>query len=167
MDNIILTGFMGTGKSTVGRLLAARLGGVFVDTDALIEERDGRLIADIFAQDGEAVFRQMETAVAQELAERRGLIVATGGRLMLDPVNAAALGAHGRIFCLTATPEEILARVMGNGIRPLLNVPDPAARIRQLLAERQAGYSQFKQIQTDGKTADQVAEEIVQCLSTM
>jgi shikimate kinase len=68
---------------------------------------------------------------------------------------------------LAATPEEILARVIGNGIRPLLNVPDPAARIGQLLAERQAGYSQFKQIQTDGKTADQVAEEIVQCLSTM
>ncbi len=108
-DNIILTGFMGTGKSTVGRLLAGRMGREFVDTDDLIAQRDGRSIADIFNDDGETHFRDLEAQVAAELAERRGLVIATGGRLMLDPDNAAALGATGPVFCLSAEPAVIVA----------------------------------------------------------
>ncbi len=135
-DNIILTGFMGTGKTTTGRLLAARLGREFVDTDELIVARDGRAIADIFNEDGETHFRELEAAVAQELARRRGLVVATGGRLMLDPANATALGATGPVFCLTAEPEDILGRVAATGgKRPLLDVANPEARVRALLAE--------------------------------
>jgi shikimate kinase len=150
---------MGTGKTTVGLLLAERLGYMFVDTDELIEARDGRSIPTIFAESGEAAFRQMERETALELAEREGLVISPGGRLMLDRVNAAELGRNGRIFCLTAAPEEILTRLMAeNGReRPLLNVADPAERIASLLAERQAGYGQFEQIMTDGLGADEVA----------
>ena len=161
-QNIILTGFMGTGKSTVGRLLAERLQMRFVDTDDLIAARDGRSIADIFREDGEPAFRQWERTIAQELAVERGLVIATGGRLMLDAQNAAALAGAGLVFCLTAEPEEILARLSGDDLRrPLLEVPDPTWQIRNLLHKRTAGYGRFPQINTSGKTADTVAREIV------
>ena len=122
-QTIILTGFMGTGKSTVGRLLAERTGRGFIDTDELIVTRAGREIAHIFAESGEQVFREMEAEVAQELAGRPGLVIATGGRLMLDPANAAALGQDAHVVCLTATPAEILQRLADDGLRrPLLAV---------------------------------------------
>jgi shikimate kinase/3-dehydroquinate synthase len=159
--NIVLTGFMGTGKSSVGRLLAARLGYGFVDTDELIVARDGRTIADIFRESGEETFRQWEATIAQELSQAEGLVIATGGRLMVDEVNAAALQQNGRVFCLTAEPEEIIARLDGDERRPLLNVADPAAQIRRLLAARKEAYGRFPQIATDGKTPEQVAGEIV------
>jgi shikimate kinase / 3-dehydroquinate synthase len=158
--NVVLTGFMGTGKSTVGRLLAAWLGYAFVDTDELIVVRNGRSISDIFRESGEAAFRQMEAAIAQELSGQAGLVIATGGRLMLDEANAAALLENGRAFCLTAEPEEIIARLDGDERRPLLDVPDPAAQIRRLLAARAAAYGRFPQITTSGKAPEQVAEEI-------
>lgn len=165
MQNIILTGFMGTGKTTVGRRLARRLQRPFVDTDALIVAKDGRAIADIFAQDGEAAFRAWERTVALELAQQQGLVIATGGRLMLDEANAAALIASGQVFCLTAVPQTILARVRDDGKRPLLNVPDPAARIESLLEARREGYGRFHQIATDDKTADQIADEIIEAVN--
>ena len=161
LPNIILTGFMGTGKTTVGKLLAKRLQRPFIDTDALIVKRDGRSIADIFAQDGEAAFRAWERTVALELAQQQGLIIATGGRLMLDEENAAALSASGQVFCLTAVPQTILARVKNNAKRPLLNVPDPVARIQELLDQRRDAYGRFPQIVTTGKTPAQVAQEII------
>lgn len=160
-QNIVLTGFMGTGKSTVGRRLAARLGYYFVDTDELIVARNGRSIAVIFRESGEAAFRQMEAAIAQDLNGQTGLVIATGGRLMLDEANATALEQNGRVFCLTAEPEEIIARLDGDAQRPLLNVDDPAAQIRRLLAARSAAYSRFPQISTSGKSVDQVTEEIL------
>lgn len=158
---------MGTGKSSVGRLLAERLGFDFVDTDELIVSRDGRSIADIFREDGEAAFRTWEKVVAQEVAYRDNLVIATGGRLMLADENAAVLGGNARVFCLTASPETIVARLAGDVQRPLLDVPDPAAKIRELLQERAAAYGRFPQIDTERKTAVQVAEEIIACLSTM
>lgn len=161
--NVVLTGFMGTGKTTVGKRVAVALGYRFVDTDVVIEERFGP-IAEIFATQGEEAFRQMEQGVARELAEQTGLVIATGGRMMLDRVNAAALGKNGRIFCLTATPEEILARVLGDekGMeRPLLQVPNPAQRIQELLQARRLLYEQFPQIITSGKTPDDIAQEIL------
>jgi shikimate kinase len=164
--NIILTGFMGTGKTTVGRHLAARLVYVFVDTDDLIMGRDGRSINDIFREDGEDAFRRWESIVSKELARRQGLVVATGGRLMLDPENAATLGRDAHVFCLTAEPEEIIARLAEDGgKRPLLDVADPVERIKVLLAQRAAKYARFTQISSSGKTAEQIAEEIVQCIS--
>lgn len=162
MQNIILTGFMGTGKSTVGRLLAARLGCRFVDTDEWIVAQDGRSIPTIFAQSGEAAFRQWEARAAQTLAAERGLVIATGGGLLLNPANVAALAPSGPIFCLTARPETILQRLEGEEAkRPLLNHPHPAQRIHELLQERAEVYGRFPQIPTDEQTPEQVVEQIV------
>ncbi|CUS03828.2 Shikimate kinase/3-dehydroquinate synthase [Candidatus Promineifilum breve] len=165
-DNIILTGFMGTGKTTVGRLLAERLGREFVDTDDLIVARAGRPIADIFNDDGETRFREWEAQVAGELAGRRGLVIATGGRLMLDPDNAAALGATGPVLCLTADPADILARVAAeDGQRPLLAGDDPETRVRALLRRRAAAYGRFRAVETGGLAAEDVAATIATLLA--
>ena len=163
----MLTGFMGTGKSTVGRILARRLRYRFVDTDALIEQQNGRSIAAIFTEDGEEAFRQLEASVARDLGNQSGKVIATGGRLMLDDKNAEALSKNGRVFCLTASTETIYNRVQHDTKRPLLNVPDPKAKIEQLLQERAVGYGRFTQIDTENKTAKMVAEEILECLSTI
>jgi 3-dehydroquinate synthase len=164
--NIVLTGFMGTGKSTIGRLLAQQLGYEFVDTDEVIVAQHGRSIADIFRDEGETVFRQYEAEVAQLLAERTELVIATGGGLMLFDANVAALSRHGRIFCLTAEPDEIVHRLENDGgTRPLLAAPDATARIRELLQEREAGYGRFTRIHTDGKTPTTITGEIMTLLN--
>jgi shikimate kinase/3-dehydroquinate synthase len=160
--NIVLTGFMGTGKTTVGRLLAKDLGFEFVDTDILIEQRHG-LIADIFAKLGEDAFREIERVLAAELATRTGLVISTGGRMMLDPGNVRALSANGRVFCLVATPEEVLERVTSDssGIeRPLLEVPDPRQRIVELMSERDPEYRRFPQLVTDAQAPEAVARDL-------
>ena len=123
--HIVLTGFMGTGKSTVGRLLAGRLGRGFVDTDGLIEARCGRTIPDLFAEKGEAAFRAWESAVAQELAQETGLVIATGGGMMLNEANAAALSHESLVICLMANPATILARVQVLPGQPAPPDPDP------------------------------------------
>ena len=160
--NIVLTGFMGTGKTTVGRLLAARLGYEFVDTDQVIVERHGE-IADIFRASGEDAFRGIERALALELASRERLVISTGGRMMLDPDNVAALGRNGMIVCLVATPDEIFTRISHDASaveRPLLAVADPRRRIAELLAERAPAYQRFVQVSTDGIDPDDVAAEV-------
>ena len=159
---------MGTGKSTVGRLLADRFGFDFVDTDQLIEERHGS-IRTIFAEQGEAAFRALERELAAELAERSQVVIATGGRLMLDPENIASLGAGGRVFCLVADPGEIERRIVAEADtieRPLLAAADPRARINELLAERRSGYARFTQVATDGRTPEDIAAEIAASVSS-
>ena len=164
--NIILTGFMGTGKSTIGRALAQRLGLTFVDTDQLIEERSGCPIADIFARQGEAAFRRMEAELAQELARQPDLVIATGGGFFTNPENVTVLQSGGQIICLTATAEEILERVKKQQhIRPLLQDPNPLQRINKLLREREAVYRQFPQVSTDGQTTGQVVDNILTLLT--
>lgn len=167
--NIILTGFMGTGKTTVGRLLARALGYDWVDTDLLIEAREGCRVQQIFAERGEAAFRRIEAEVARELAGGRGRVIATGGRMLLDADNARVLGRTGRVFCLTAPPEEILARVTGPGQprRPLLETDAPLERIMALLAQRAAGYARFERIDTGGKTPEAVCREIRAALAAV
>jgi len=162
--NIILTGFMGSGKTTVGKLLARQLGYDFIDTDHLIEQRCGMTVQELFKIKGEETFRAMESGIAQELGAEQGLVVSTGGKLMLDPANARALGASGRVFCLVASPEETLKRVsVDKGAkRPLLDATNPMDRIAQLLQERQAGYSMFCQIVTTGKSPEEVAEHLLE-----
>ncbi len=164
--NIILTGFMGTGKSTIGRALAQRLGLSFVDTDQLIEERNGCRVADIFARQGEEAFRRMEADLAQELARQQDLVIATGGGFFTNPKNVATLQTGGHIICLTATAEEILDRIKKQEqIRPLLQDPDPLERISNLLCERDSIYRQFPQVATSKQTSDQVVDTILNLLN--
>jgi len=158
---VVLTGFMGTGKTTVGRLLATLLDYDFIDTDELIETRHGS-IADIFEQEGQVRFRSLERSIAQELAEATETVIATGGRMMLDPDNARRLGEGSHVFCLIATPAAILERVeTDDAVRPILAGDNPASAIESLLAERHAGYSEFHPIETTGRTPIEIAAEIV------
>ena len=157
--NVVLTGFMGTGKTTVGRILAERLGFDFVDTDAVIESRAGS-IPEIFERAGEPGFRELERSVARELAGRTGLVIATGGRMMLDPECAARLEPSACVVCLNATAETTLERIGDTAQRPLLNVPDAPTRVRELLAERAEGYGRFIAVDTDGCTPDEVADAV-------
>ena len=161
--NIILTGFMGSGKTTVGKLLARYLKYSFIDTDHLIEERCGMSVQQIFKTQGEAAFRRLETEIAGELGAGKGMVVATGGGLMLHPENARALEATGSVFCLTARPEDILQRVTRSAqvVRPLLNSPDPLARIVDLIREREKSYARFTQIGTSGKSPQEVVQDIL------
>ncbi len=160
-DNVILTGFMGTGKSTAGRLLAKRLGLHFVDTDDLIVERDGRSIQEIFNSEGETGFRAWEERISRELARERGLVIATGGRLMLEPENAALLGATGPVFCLAADPADIYDRLAADATeRPLLAGAGVAERISSILRQRAAGYARFRRVNTSGQTPEAVAGAI-------
>ncbi len=162
--NIILTGFMATGKTTVGKLLAQKLQREFVDTDKLIETRQGMTIPEIFADLGESAFRQMEADIAQELGKKEGLVISTGGRFMLAPANVEALSRRGRIFCLIATPQEILARLANDTDhrRPLLDVANPKEKIFALLQERKKGYQRFLKFSTDNKQPADVAEDLLQ-----
>ena len=161
--NIILTGFMATGKTTVGKLLAKQLDYEFVDTDELIVERTGQTVAEIFREKGEAEFRRMESEIARELGEKEGFVVSTGGRLMLDPANAEALGSRGRVFCLVATPDEILRRVESDRQvrRPLLEVANPIERIVELMQQRKEDYGRFPQMVTSAKTPDEVTRNLI------
>lgn len=166
-QNIVLAGFMGTGKTTVGKLLAAELGYTFVDTDDLIEARMQRTIPQIFAESGEVAFRQAESDIAAELAQQSGLIVSTGGGLMMNPQNVVALCGTGHVFCLVATAEEVLARVLDDHLsipRPLLSVPDPGARIVEMLDERAEVYGQFAQIETTGRTPNEVMQAVLDAI---
>lgn len=159
--NVVLTGFMGTGKTTVGRLLADDLGFAFVDTDQVIVERHGP-VATIFAEQGEEAFRSIERDLAVELAGRRDTVIATGGGMLVDDRNVHVLSRSGRIFCLTASAEQVLARVTADGIgtRPLLAVDDPLAAIRERLDARRHAYGRFEQVPTDGRTAEEVAADV-------
>ena len=160
---MVLTGFMGTGKTTVGRILADRLGYEFVDTDAIIVERHGP-IPRLFADHGEDHFRTLERALAAELADRDGLVVSTGGRMLVDPVNADVFGRRHVVVALTATPDTIFDRVGGERAattRPMLSGDDVRGRIVELLAERSTAYARFHQIATDDRRPNLIADEIV------
>jgi len=160
--NIVITGFMGTGKSSVGRLVAERLGRAFVDMDLLIEEREGCSIAEIFATRGEPEFRAVERELCRELAARSDLVIATGGGALIDPVNREVMGRSGVLFCLWCEPEEILHRLASAEDRPLLDVEDRRRQIEALLAERREAYAQIPhQIETTDMTIEQVAEKVI------
>jgi 3-dehydroquinate synthase len=138
--NVVLIGFMGTGKTAVGRMVASRLGRPFIDTDRLIEERARRPIARIFAEEGEEAFRRLESEVVAEVSAREGAVLATGGGVVLRPENMARLRDHGVIVALRADPRAILGRVGSGEDRPLLGT-DRESSIRRLLEERSRAYS--------------------------
>lgn len=159
-QNLVLTGFMATGKTTVGRILAGRLGYRFVDTDEVIESRAGP-IPEIFERQGEEAFRDLERSVARELAGRTGLVIATGGRMMLDGECAACLEPQADVICLTADPDTIIERIGDTAGRPLLAGPDASERVRELLAERAEGYGRFASVDTEGRSAEEVAAAVM------
>lgn len=156
--NIVLTGFMGTGKSTVGKLVAEALQLPFVDTDEAIVQRAGKPIAAIFADDGEAAFRLLERRVCRFYAGQPGYVIATGGGMLVDPTNLKVMQASGLVICLVASPETIRARLTGEtGVRPLF-----AADWEALLQAREAAYAAVPHhIVTDERTPEQVVEEII------
>ena len=153
---------MGTGKSSVGRLIAEQLHFTFLDTDELIVAQVGRPITDIFAQQGEPAFRALEHQVVEQLTGRTQTVIATGGGVPVNPANLASLKIHALVVCLWASPEKIWEHVRGQSHRPLLHDPDPLARIRELLAQREPFYRQADVlVNTEMRSVREVAQQIV------
>ncbi|MBI2399818.1 MAG: shikimate kinase [Deltaproteobacteria bacterium] len=168
---IVLTGFMGTGKSTVGRLLAKRLGFGFLDLDELIEKEAGIPIKEIFSAHGEACFREFESRAIKRLASSElgtALVVSTGGGAVVRELNRSLLRSFGVLVCLKASPEEILRRVGNRPERPLLYGPDREDKLHALLSERQAAYMDCDlEVDTTGLRPEEVAGIIQEYLSSV
>lgn len=146
MKNIILTGFMGTGKSTVGRLVAAKLKREFIDMDTLIERREGRAITQIFAESGEPYFRQLEANLCRELAAGTNLIIATGGGALVPKANLQVMEESGLVICLDCEPDTLWQRIGQSKNRPMLADQDEErfARLRALLEQRAPAYARIE-----------------------
>ena len=163
MKNIVLTGFMGAGKTTIGRALAKKLQMRLVDIDEEIEKEQKMSINDIFSRHGEPHFRDIETAMIRELSRDKNVIISTGGGAVLRDENMEALKENGIIFCLNATAETILERTGRNQDRPLLKVENPKEKINELLAYRRPFYERAGiMIETDDKTPLEVVQEIME-----
>jgi shikimate kinase len=161
--NLILVGFMGTGKSSVGRRVAARLGRQFLDFDAVLEARFGRPVSRIFAEEGEAVFRAAEADLCRSLPPDVGLVVATGGGVVVPRANRDALHLCGIVVCLTANPATLTGRLLaeGHGKRPMLG-DQPEDAVTRLLAARAAAYAAIPlQVDTSGLDVDTVTERVL------
>ena len=159
--NLALIGFMGTGKTSVGRHVAEHLGFDFLDTDELIQSHTGRTIADIFAKDGEPAFRELERKVVQELSTREKTLISTGGGLPTNEENLSALKSFALVICLWASPEKIWERVKNQSHRPLLHDADPQQKIRELLATREPFYKQADVlINTDLRSVREAAQQV-------
>ncbi len=149
MTTIALVGLPGAGKTTVGKLLARRLGLAFVDSDQVIEERLGCPIRAFWEQQGEAAFRDIEEATLRELATQDGTVLATGGGSVLRAANRECLRASTRVVYLRSSPEQVLQRVRHNRNRPLLQVDDPLERLRTLHAQRDPLYRETAHLTVD------------------
>lgn len=163
MKNIVLTGFMGTGKSEVSRELSRILGWNSIDIDAEIEKSQKMAITEIFRQFGEPEFRDIETETIKKFSGNKNVIISTGGGAVLRQENMDVLREKGVIVCLTARPETILQRTSKNNDRPLLQVDEPLKKIKELLEFRKPYYEKADiMIDTECKTPIQVAEEIIE-----
>lgn len=163
-DNIVLTGFMGSGKTTVGKLLSERYGYTFIDTDQYIEEKCGCTITELFSKKGESYFRQLETDILKELnASLTHAVLSTGGGLPLREENAAELATLGTVIYLQITPEEVISRLSGDNTRPLLSGDDPEQKVRDLLTYRIPLYERVADltIPATGQSPEYIAEEII------
>jgi shikimate kinase len=160
--NIALIGFMGTGKTSVGRIVADQLHFEYLDTDELIQSQTGRSITDIFARDGEPAFRALEQKIVAELASHAKTVIATGGGLPVNPKNLASLKSHALVVSLWSSPEKIWERVRHQSHRPLLHDENPEAKIRELLAARAPFYKQADVLlNTDLRSVREVAQQVV------
>ncbi|MEX0803947.1 MAG: shikimate kinase [Candidatus Binatia bacterium] len=165
--NIGLIGFMGVGKSAVGRTLAKRLKRRFVDLDRVIEKSEGMKVREIFAQKGEDYFRRLEKLTLAQVLQEEGQIVATGGGVIMDPENLNLLREKTLLVCLTASTDVLLSRVGNGSKRPLLKGPNRKERIEALLKERQSYYAQAHvTIDTSKATMDQAVDQIVAVLES-
>lgn len=152
---------MGTGKSSVGRALAYHFRFEFVDTDELIVKRAGKSISDIFEQDGEPAFRELEREIVATLDQYDGAVLSTGGGLGANLAHLNVLKSHALTVCLWASPDTIYERVRHSSHRPLLNLEDPLARIKELLSEREGVYKQADLlISTELRNVKEVAHQI-------
>ncbi|WP_027882568.1 shikimate kinase [Meiothermus rufus] len=165
---VALTGFMGVGKSHIGRELARALLLHFIDLDRYIERQMGLSVADIFRHLGEATFRQLEAEAVAELVQKDFLVLSLGGGTFVNPENRMRLLQRGPVVALWASPQTILERISRRpGQRPILDAPDPFERIQKLYAEREGIYHQAPlHVSTDGRRPGEVVEEIIQQLWT-
>jgi shikimate kinase len=172
-ERVFLTGFMGSGKSSIGPILANTLGYAFADTDREIESRDGRSVTLIFREEGEERFRMMERGVVRDLCARRRIVVALGGGTLMDPVNSAALAEAGVIVYLQASAEQLFRRLQSKGDRPVLRGGDGEQlppeqlreRIEQLVRDREPQYRRAHVvIATDGTRIGLTVDALVRRL---
>ena len=161
--NIVLIGFMGSGKSSVGRRVARNIGFLFIDTDKMIAEQAGMEISQIFANHGEPYFRGLETALLESLCHSERAVISTGGGIILAENNRRVLRELGLVVALTASEEVIIERIMRNSRRPLLQTPDPRGTVRELLAARRPFYESTAHfvLDTSQRTHAEAADAIV------
>jgi shikimate kinase len=164
--SLFLTGPMGAGKSTIGQQLSKQLGMVFRDSDHEIEARTGVDIPLIFELEGEAGFRKRENVVIDELTQLPGIVLATGGGSILDPVNREQLNSRGKVIYLRASVDQQLKRTRMDRNRPLLQTEDPRARLEELMAVRDPLYLEIASIviETDGMRVRDVVKKILEML---
>jgi len=164
-ENIIITGFMGTGKSIVAEELARKLKMEFIDMDQIIEEVQGMSISDIFNRYGEKYFREQENKLVKELSRKENIVIATGGGTLLSSDNTRILSQKGNIICLHTDPQTIYNRVKGKNNRPLLKEKNALSEINRLLEERKKIYDNIKwKIDTTNFTTQEVVDKIVNLL---
>ena len=165
--NIIITGFMGTGKSVVAKELARKLKMIFIDMDQIIEERQGTSIADIFTRYGEKYFRAQENKLIKELSQKENMVIATGGGTLLSSDNARILSQRGQIICLYADSQTIYNRVVRKNNRPLLKGKNVLSEINRLLEERKKIYDNIKwKIDTTNLNIQEVTDKIIALLKS-
>ena len=162
IHNLALIGFMGTGKSSVGRLVAESLRFTYLDTDQVVEFRAHKTISDIFKQDGETAFRSWESLIVEELTHRKKTVISTGGGLPANQTNLDSLKTHALVVCLWASAETIFERVRDHDHRPLLAERDPLSTIQQLLAVREPFYRQADVlVNTERRSVREVALQVM------
>ncbi|MEB3277788.1 MAG: shikimate kinase [Lyngbya sp.] len=166
--NLYLIGMMGAGKTTVGKLLAKQLGYGFIDTDEVITQVAGQSINQIFAEQGEEAFRQLESQVLSQLCAYQRLVVATGGGIILQRANWSYL-QHGLIVWLDVSPEDLYQRLKGDTTRPLLQHDNPLGRLQEIIQQRQPLYAEadVKVTITLDDTPEQVMSEILERIPTV
>ena len=163
MPNIVLVGFMGTGKTVVGQELSKNLNMPMIDTDDVIEEDSGMIISDIFAQLGEPHFRDLESEAVRKVSRLDGYVISAGGGAVIRESNVQEFKKNGIVFCLSATPETIFKRVSYETHRPLLQTENPMKRIRELLEQRAPYYARSDYtIETSKRSVSDIASEIAQ-----